>query len=131
NYAHVVFGHIRELGFPIGPVADAVAKNLMNVIANPDYNPYLVGTGWFLPILDQNEQYFTSFAAMRAAFIPPAGDIKQWPPESYPTSSDGYTFIALAAASFLPGLSDGNVTGQSAWEWMKAHVPYQKEVLNE
>ena len=37
----------------------------------------------------------------------------------------GYPLIALATASFLPGLSDNGLSGQAAYDWMKANVPNQ------
>jgi len=123
NYNHIVLGHLKELGFPIAKLQETVAKNLLNQILNPDYNPFLVAS-YRIPVLRQPDRRFLpDWESVKAGFLDPS-------PAAFSETDmadveHGYTHIAQAAASFLPGIDDGPLRGQDAWDWMANHVGRQ------
>jgi hypothetical protein len=123
NYNHIVLGYLKELGFPAGKLQEVAAKNLLNQILNPDYNPFLIAS-YRIPVRKRPEGvFFDSWAAVKAGYIDSS---RQALPESQTTDVEhGYAHIARAAASFLPGIRDGGLRGEDAWDWMNANVSHQ------
>jgi hypothetical protein len=129
-YNHVVWAHIEELGFPIGPLRRTMALNLLHQLVDPAYNPYLTGN-YSMPVKSckdwngsrcESASYYTSWGEVRQGYVEP--DLKTWRKDgdvSHPEG--GYALITRAAASFLPGIKDGDLDGMAAWEWIDAHLP--------
>jgi hypothetical protein len=120
NFNHIVFGYLKELGFPVAKLQETLARNLLNQFVNPDYNPYLVAS-YRIPVLGQpGKNFFSSWADVRAGYVDP--DVSEFRSVDAHDVEHGYTHIARAAASFLPGLRDGTLLGESAWAWINSHL---------
>ena len=120
NFWYICMGHIEELGFASGKLLETVSKNLLNQILYPDYNPFLVDN-YHIPIRGLDGLFMTTWTEVRSG---------------YPDSSDSsfaanyaysYSKIAKGAASFLAGNSDGSLSGDAAYAWMKANMPDQSQ----
>lgn len=133
NYRHVVFGHLAELGFTaVEPLRRWFAVNLLHQIADPAYTPKSLIAGYYIPTRGEAapctaSQPLATWAEV-AQRMPPAelaAAQKRWDAGAS-DAEHGYGAIALAAASYLPGISDGELTGQAAWDWLKANLPRQE-----
>jgi hypothetical protein len=125
NFLNIVFGHVNELGFPITQVQQTVAKNLLNQLVNPAYNPYLAGM-YRMPVLEASTNtYYTDWGSVKQAYLPSLQNTQAWLDNGDADIFSGYPHIARAAASFLPPINDGPLSGQAAWDWINAHVGYQ------
>ncbi len=125
NYLNIVFGHVSELGFPITQVQQTVAKNLLNQLVNPAYNPYLAGM-YRMPVLEASTKtYYTDWVSVKRAYLPLLQNTQVWLDNADNNVYSGYPHIARAAASFLPPINDGPFSGQAAWDWINANVGYQ------
>jgi len=122
NFWHICMGHIKELGFAAAKLQETTAKNLLNQILHPDYNPFLVDNYRF-PSRDLTGKYLTTWAQVRA------GHQDSSDSSFTATYAISYAQIAKGAASFLGGNSDGSLSGDAAYAWMKANIPDQ--VLND
>ncbi len=122
NFNYVMFGYIEELGFPATVLRRTMLRGMLNQLANPDYNRYLIDEidicngpkdrvfhdGWkgvlsgFKPATQQR----TSFLSM------PVGETEL-----------GYGYVALAAASFLGDVEEGSMNGRAAHQWLSENYP--------
>ena len=120
NFWYICLGHMNELGFASGKLLETVSKNLLNQILHPDYNPFLVDN-YHIGIRGLDLLFMTTWAEVKAGH------------EVSSDSSFGATYaysynkIAKGAASFLVGNSDGNLSGDTAYAWMKANIPDQSQ----
>lgn len=136
NFNGAVWSEAADMGFAEArPLANWwLSKHLLHVISDPAYNPNLVGL-YYEPVMSGSfascpsspatgTPFFQSWAAMKGAFVPAT---QAYSNLNYATvqAEWGYPLISLATASFLPGLSDGSLTGQAAYNWMTANVPNQ------
>jgi hypothetical protein len=120
NYNHIVLGHLKELGFPVAKLQETMAKNLVNQIVNPDYNPFLVAS-YRVPVLSRpNQAFFSAWASIKNGYQDP--NVASFSDIDTHDAEHGYVFIARAASSFITGFYDGSLTGESAWEWMNANL---------
>jgi hypothetical protein len=118
NYNHFVFGWLEKLGFTsITPLRTTVIKNLLHQLRDPDYNPYLV------------DVFHTAVktTATGNPFIQTWSEMKSLISDSDKTALTsttpvGYVARAIAGAVFLPGINDGDLIGQEAWDWLHAHA---------
>jgi hypothetical protein len=127
NYGHTVYGHLAELGFPIQAVQRTTLIHLLHQLQDPSYNPFLADS-YRIPTKDASGQYFTDWASIKAGYISP--NKTAFDPNNTTDSEHGYAYIARAAASFLIGIQDGNLSGANAWAWLMANTPNQN-VLND
>jgi len=118
NFCHVVFGHLEELGFPIGPYRRTVALHLLHQLVNPAYNPYLSAAYRMPAVRASDGQFFSDWGAVLRAFMPNFRTVTGWPHGDEGDVENGYPVTARAAASFLPGVNDGNLKGEDAWNWI-------------
>jgi hypothetical protein len=129
NYYGLVLGHLKELGVGVDAIQAYVGKFLLNILQNPASNPYLVAT-YAHPIAKASDKYYIdSWAAWKNGFLSSYDAVGMFNSRAN-DSEHGYTLIAMAAASFLPGLSDGSLNGQNAWNWIKTNVPSQS-IMND
>jgi hypothetical protein len=130
GYLMLVYGHMKELGFPIDAVQQHLAKYFINAAANPSYNPWLMGMYRVPGTQLSDHQYFQTWSALKQGYVATAQALTAWPNNGSDDSniSHGYPHIAKAAASFTVGLTDGGYTGQAAWNWLNANVGYQSSV---
>jgi len=128
NYLHIAWGHLEELGFPIAPLRKRYATHLLQMIRDPGYNPFLVGAYRMPVVRSSTGAYYTSWTDVRAAYLPTLQTVAVWPENDEGNADSGYPHIAKAAASFLPGISSGSLTGQDAWNWISANVKVSSEL---
>jgi hypothetical protein len=140
RYLQVVLGHLNQLGFlEITPLRKAVLSSLINQVKNPAVQNPAVVEAYMSPNTpckpegapsapDCSRQafalgdamWFTSWANWYNAISPArkantqltsAGDL-----------IGGYAILARAAAAFATDVTDGAVSGTSAWEWLDANI---------
>ena len=139
HYKYNVLGHIEELGFGITAVNRAMFLNLLHMIQDPAFNPWLVGS-YLNPVqLKAGSTYYQNWADVLNAYSTAWNDgcghtynlrtITSWTDEcggggATNTTAPGYPHIAKGAASYLAGwdLNDGPLLGANAWAWMVANV---------
>lgn len=137
NYRLIAMGHIAELGFAgLEPLRRWFAVNLLHQIADPGYAPKGLIAAYWIPTRGISEPCSASPPlenwAELARHIPgseQAAAEKRWAAGTS-DAEHGYPTIAFAAASFLPGIKDGTLSGEEAWSWMKAHLA-QQDALND
>jgi len=117
QYNHIAYSHLVELGFPIKKLRDATILNLLGQLASPDYNPNLIILIEGMPGLRKSDkQYFDNWGAMKDAFVDSLENRTSIP------VNDAYAVEARAAATYLPGINSGSMSGQAAWEWISARA---------
>jgi hypothetical protein len=128
---HLIFacvGYIDEMGYPMGALRRRAMDFLLDELTHPDYNPYQVAQGR-MPSAPALDRVFTTWRDVYDAFQPQEQTSKTW--AGYPGDSDfGYGYIALSAASFLPGVERDGRRGIDALQWLKDNYPRQ-EVMND
>ena len=116
------------MGYPMGALRRRAMDFLLDELTHPDYNPYQVVAGR-MPSAPALDRVFTSWRDIYDAFQPVEQTRNTW--TGYPGDSDfGYGYIALSAASFLPGVERDGRRGVDALQWLKDNYPKQ-EVLND
>jgi hypothetical protein len=113
NYQQIVVGHVAELGFPIQAVHNTVAVHLLHQLQDPSYNPYLAES-YRIPTKDINQQYFSSWAAVKGGFQSSTANTFQ----TVNDAEHGYVYIARGAAAFLGGIQDAGLQGVNAFNWI-------------
>lgn len=92
NFVRVAFGHLRDLGFPVARIHDALSANIVHQVLDSAYNPYLVAE-YNLPVGNSTYTgYLQSWASVLDAFQLSA-------PLSRPVSSSD-SVIELSAFEF-------------------------------
>jgi hypothetical protein len=124
-----VSGHVQELGYPASGANGTAFKYLINILANPAFNPYLCGAYTMATASNAGKMFYQDWGTLLLSFNPAYNGTVNlrtvsywWDPNSDDTAGDGYPHICQAAASYLPGLSDGAFTGASAWGWTVSHI---------
>jgi hypothetical protein len=119
NYVHHVFGWLDTgLDFTqIGPLRRELITNLLHQLRDPDFNPFLVDQ-YRIPVTTPatGTPYFASWADVKAACLDPDRAALN------STSAIGYVARAIAAAVYLPGIDDGALIGQEAWDWLHSQA---------
>jgi hypothetical protein len=148
----IVQSSIADAGFtearPV--VQHFLKKNLLHKLADPDYNPFLV-TVYYDPVkagsfagcntaLLPATDFFTTWAAVKDSFAAGMQTKSSFGPLApYNLSEtvyeiapggDSYGLITIAAASYLPGLTDGSLDGAAAYQWLKSNIPAATQAYN-
>ncbi|HUQ94543.1 MAG TPA: hypothetical protein VM120_22875, partial [Bryobacteraceae bacterium] len=136
NFNGAVRRQVADMGYGFAlPSANLwLKKHLLHAISDTAYNPYLVAmyyegawsgnqAGCSGP-QPEGAPFMQTWAAMKDSYNSTAQGLASF---SYSTTQAewAYHLIALSAASFLPGLTDGALSGTTAYNWMKATVPDQ------
>jgi hypothetical protein len=130
NYNLIVFGRLKEMGFPIAKLQTALAKSLLHQLLDPAYNPYMVEE-YRIPTTDPSDNYFTSWRTLAEAYVDSQKRLSKRQFTGFPELVEGsYVHIARGAASYLPGINDGDLKGEDAWKWIIKHEPAQN-LLND
>jgi hypothetical protein len=145
GYKYNVVGHIQELGFGIAPLNQVQFLNLLHMIADPAFNPWLVGEYRVPAQRNSPKGYFQNWGAVLNGYSTTYKDacgntfnlrtVTMWTINlcgggDSDTVNPGYPHIEKGAASYLAGLgiNDGALSGTSAWNWMVRNVGYQNAV---
>lgn len=137
NFNLVAFAQLPDLGFPqAAPYAQLILKNLLHQILDPAYQPIPLLAGYYVSTRADGNPCMTSTGTPATtsynwtqvkASVPPSemsAATNRWN-AGIAVTDEAYPSIAWAAASYLPGLTDGSLDGQAAWDWMKANVVNQ------
>jgi len=116
-------GRAKELGYPTDALLKSVAPHLIGQLTDPGYNPYLSATYETPTVSLLTNAWFTNWADAKSGYISSFQTLTTWPDEAFPSDLDqSYALIIRAAASYLPGLTAGSLSGNDAWNWAYAHV---------
>lgn len=121
NFIRMVLGRVREMGYAEAKgVQEALSRNLIHMLTDPAYRPW-VSNAYVTPITSRaTKTYFQTWSEALTGWGAPARNATWWynTEDSLADVEHGYTHIQRAAASYLPGISDGSLTGQKAWDWI-------------
>ncbi len=121
NFMRLTLGRIKEFGFAdVIPIQTALSKNLIHILTDPAANPWLSDDYRYPALGASTGGYFQTWTSWFGAFMPANQTQITWfstPPNDV---EHGYAHIERAAASFLPGVNDGALSGQAAWDWVNA-----------
>jgi hypothetical protein len=140
RYFQVVLGHLEQLGFrEVAPLRKTVLSSLINQVKNPAVQNPAVVEAYMSPnspckpegapsTPDCSHQsyalgdgmWFTSWANWYNAIAPARKANTQL--TSVGDLIGGYAILARAAAAFATDVTDGAVSGTSAWEWLDANI---------
>ena len=124
NFNYIMFGYVEELGFPAQVLRGTMLRGILNQIANPEYNPYLIDEIDICNGPAVNE-YFQDWKGVLSGFRPAVQQRKSFQSQMVGDVEHGYGYIALAAASYLAGVGDGNLVGLDAYQWLADNYPGQ------
>lgn len=119
NFLQITYSHLTELGFPIRKLRDTVILNLLGQLQHPDYNPNLIEYSR-IPTLRADGKYFDNWKDVKDAFVDSLENSTVMSP------GNAYNVEARAAASFLPGINDGSLSGQAAWDFISSRTSPKK-----
>jgi hypothetical protein len=128
HFNYLVWGHMEELGFPIRPLRVAGLKFVLHELRDPEFNPYLT-SAYIIPIGPAKDTYFHTWGQVLDGYQDSFKYTKTWL-EGVGDPELGYGAIAMAAASYLTDVNDGNLRGAEAWQWIRDNLPRQ-ELFNE
>ena len=123
-----LLGHIGDLGFGSDPLLHEQLKFLLRVVTHPDSDARLAGNYTF-PTKGAGGLPIQTMAEFKGAWTPEA--LLAIQARGFAVGADGihsYPHVAMAAASFLPGVTEGTMSGQAAWDYLKANI--QTEAFN-
>jgi hypothetical protein len=130
-YKYSVMGHIQELGFPAAG-ACSMFKFGLNVLANPAFNPWLIGAYTVPTVMKTKRMFYQDWPTLLAAFRADLRTTKRYLDPASDDSNEtdpGYPHLWKAAASYFAGASDGPASGAEAWRWLTANVRRQGHVV--
>lgn len=143
GFLFVEYGHIQELGFPIGPLNQKSMKFLLHMLQDPAFNPYLSSTYVMPTIRNSTNDFYQNWGDVLSGFATAWScggttynlqTFQGWAENCSSSGSGdsnlgspGYPHIMQGAASYLAGLgvNDGPLLGLNAWNWMVSHVGFQ------
>jgi hypothetical protein len=125
----VMNGVIEDMGFTeIDTLRKDEAALIVHEAADPAYNPYLAGA-YHAPAATQDgicngaTPWIQTWGDMSAAWLPSAVSAAQstWNTEKG-DGNFGYPNIARAAGSYATDVTDGGISGSTAWTWLYANA---------
>jgi hypothetical protein len=134
-----VAGHIQELGFAAAGANNTAFNYLIDILANPSFNPYLCGAYTMATVSKAGtfyQDWTTLLNSFNSSFQTDSGMVNLrtidhwWDSGSDDTAPDGFPHICQAAASYLVGLSEGPYSGKSAWQWTVSHIRREALITN-
>ena len=120
NFIIYSLGHLKELGFSTDALLDRTAQFLIGQVTDPNYDPYLVGQ-YYAATLSKTKDanFYTSFKEIKNEFLPSTlTNAKNYFKGWLKDPSGGYSYVALAAASFVTNKQKG----QQTWDFLKREV---------
>ncbi|MBA3975881.1 MAG: hypothetical protein C0504_16875 [Candidatus Solibacter sp.] len=122
NFILSVFGYIDEMGFPAGAVRRTALLSVLNQLANPAYNPYLIDE-IDLPAGTDKGVFFPDWAGVLSGYKPDVQSRRSFLRHPVGETELGYGYVFLAAASFLGDLNEGAMNGRAAHKWLADRYP--------
>ncbi|HPT26783.1 MAG TPA: hypothetical protein PLZ95_10220 [Bryobacteraceae bacterium] len=122
NFNYTMFGYIDELGLPATVLRRTMLRGMLNQLANPDYNRYLI---------DEDQicngpahlVFFSSWKEVLNAFEQPTRERTTFLGPPVGDAELGYGYVALAVASFLGDVEEGTMNGREAHKWLYENYP--------
>jgi hypothetical protein len=122
NFNYMMFGYVDELGFPAQVLRRTMLRAMLNQVANPDYNPYLIDET-YLCTGPADKVSFTDWKGVFSGFSLATQQRKNFLRASIGDAEHGYGYIAIAAASYIGDVRDGNLDGHAGLQWMHDNYP--------
>jgi hypothetical protein len=140
-YVSVALSHLRELGFvQTQSVVTNTWQRLIEMVQDPTFNPYLIAA-YSEPLKkgpaacpgsgsSTTNPFLGSWAQVKKGYSSGLQTINTFNKTSdawsgnYPCADHGYSLLARAAGTYISGTNSGSFSGSSAWNWLKANVPY-------
>jgi hypothetical protein len=120
DYLMVALGRGQELGYPFGSLVSWLAPQYVNIVTNPEFNPYIAANGRMPTNRTSDGKYFDSWSNLKTGYISawqtatnfvPTGQTENLPPE-------GYAALFVAATSMVADQPGGG----AAWNWVQANI---------
>jgi hypothetical protein len=122
NFNYVMFGYIDELGFPAARLRRTILRGMLNQLANPDYNPYLVDE-IDICVGPKNKVFHDGWKGVLSGYKPATQQRKTFLSRPMGETELGYGYVALAVASFLGDVVEGSMNGRAAHQWLNDNYP--------
>jgi hypothetical protein len=122
NFNYTMFGYIDELGFPATVLRRTMLRGMLNQLANPEYNRYLIDEDQICNGPD-DRVFFQSWKEVLNAFEQPTRERKSFLGTPVGETELGYGYVALAVASFLGDVDEGTMNGREAHKWLYENYP--------
>lgn len=122
NFIYTMFGYVDELGFPATVLRQTMLRGMLNQLANPDYNRYLVDEAEICNG-PKNRVFHKDWKAVLGAFKPATQARKSFQTWAFNETELGYGYVALAVASFLGDVQEGDMDGRAAHKWLAENYP--------
>jgi hypothetical protein len=114
-----VWGMLSEMGYPFKPILSDRLKIYLYLTIHPDAVPQLVA-GYVIPTRNGSGRLIQTPKEFVEAFS--TSKLQEIIADNYASSAgdgqSGFVNIARAAMSYLPGVNDGNLKGQDAWNFI-------------
>lgn len=128
NIIFVNLGHIEELGFPVTTLRRDVMKNLLGQLKDPNYTPYLMDA-YYTASAGVPSVYYGTWQQVREAFEPIIANRSSWAHSYIDYVDFAYSYIAIAAASYLSDVEWNGAAGDTAWDWLRQNFPRNSTAL--
>lgn len=118
SFLQAELGEVKEKGFKADSVQNWCAKNLIGMLTDPLFDPYLIAQ-YRTPTKRRSDgNYFPDWGSVKAAYLPSllSSAAAEFNNQIANYDGDGYVFYALAGASMItdqPG-------GMAAWNWISS-----------
>lgn len=122
NFNYTMFGYIDELGFPAATLRKTMLRGMLNQLANPDYNRYLIDEDQICNGPD-HLVFFKNWGEVLNAFEQPTRERNKFLSTPVGETELGYGYVALAVASFLGDVEEGTMNGREAHKWLYENYP--------
>ena len=126
SFLTCALGLVRQLGVAdTKPLLTFIAKRYLHTLLDPTMDPYLIEEYVYPQQLKPSKRWVRDWTSFQNGY--------QTLPRSWAgrdTSAKVRGFYALAATSYLSDITVDGYSGQAAWKWLKANLPYQDEFVN-
>lgn len=122
NFNYVMFGYVEELGFPATVLRRTMLRGMLNQLANPDYNRYMIDE---IDICNgpKDRVFHDGWKGVLSGFKPATQQRKSFLSDPVGETELGYGYVSLAVASFLGDVTEGSMNGRAAHQWLSDNYP--------
>jgi hypothetical protein len=129
-FYYAALGHAKDLGFSTNALLSWIAKDWINMVVNPAFNPYLIDQNYMV-MMGNSKTMPTNWGGSDATGMKfyLAGSSRSFFANSgnpstpaTPGPSD-YANIFKGMVTWAYAYTDGSYTGSGAWAWVRDHVP--------
>ncbi len=119
-------GLVRQLGVAdTKPLLTFVAKRYLHTLLDPAVNHYLIEEYVYPQQLKPSKRWVSDWPSFQNEYLVLP---RTWGARD--TSLKVRGFYCLSSVSYLTDITVDGYSGQAAWNWFKANLPYQDEFVN-